>query len=367
MNLQAKKIAQNLLLIMFGLLIGFLLLEVGLRLAVFVTPGIPPSPKLGEFNEELGWSYIPSVDGWEQKPAFFKDSGVVLPPRLVDININSFGFRDREWVLDDDKTRIAFVGDSHIFGHGIDFGDRASDLIQTEQCQSLNFGVSGYSTDQELLLARKTIFPMNADVIILGLFLGNDVEDNAVPFSANTTTTKPYFVLENQELVLKNYPISKIGRESDERQTHFLLGLKRWLNQNIYSYSFIVSLLRSIPLTNNFLVGVEKGRDFTPDLEITVALVKQFNEEAIANNSELIVIFIPAPNQVRKSDDKRNPWISYLTESFEQNNITYIDLLSEFKKNSDQYFYFAFDEHLDENGNKKMAELLLQQPVLSKC
>jgi len=364
-----RKIASKLLLMLFGLFIAFLLLEGGIRILLLFRQQSPASPIYVEFNPDIGWLHIPNASGWDAEPAILKDGQPVPSTRLFDVNINSFGFRDEQWKVRGKQgvQRIAFLGDSYVFGAGLAEHKRFSELLESETCQALNFGVSGYSTDQELLLYRSHVKQFKPDLVVLSLFIGNDVEDNAVPFPANTTKSKPYFVLDGNQLELKNFPVNENQQEqADERQAYFLLEAKRWLNQNLYSYTFIVGLLRSVPFTNSLLVSAEKTQDFAPALELTAAIVEQLRDEARQQNAELLVLIIPSPNQLSKGDDKRNPWVPYLSEKLDQAGVSYIDLLEEFKKLPNENFYFALDEHLDNHGNEKVAELL-QQHELFPC
>src|SRR5262249_18544427 len=72
-----------------------------------------------------------------------------------------------------------------------------------------NSGVSGYSTDQELLWYENEGIKYDTDLVILQL-AGNDVGDNTQQLVSNIYY-KPKFVLENGKLVLTNNPVPKTG------------------------------------------------------------------------------------------------------------------------------------------------------------
>ncbi len=59
----------------------------------------------------------------------------------------------------------------------------------------LNFGIPGYSTDQEYLLIKQQVLYFNPDVILLVVYLANDLFDNELPFPLQANSAKPYFEL----------------------------------------------------------------------------------------------------------------------------------------------------------------------------
>ena len=106
----------------------------------------------------------------------------------AEIAINSQGFRDREYALEKEPGtfRIAVLGDSIVWGHGLALEDtfpkqleRALGEAQPRRVEVLNFGVSGYSTRQEVELYRVKASRFRPDLVIVGYCL-NDAEDSSV-------------------------------------------------------------------------------------------------------------------------------------------------------------------------------------------
>ena len=63
-------------------------------------------------------------------------AGVVSTPDFaVGYRTNSRGLRDREYPLEKPagKTRILALGDSFTFGHGIAYGERFTDILESEE------------------------------------------------------------------------------------------------------------------------------------------------------------------------------------------------------------------------------------------
>jgi len=105
---------------------------------------------------------------YEPKPGFSKGA----------VTINSHGFRDHEYPLKKPPgtTRIVVLGDSVIWGHGLVLEDtfpKQLEVLLNDRLDGnyevLNFGVSGYSLQQEVeqYIARASQF--DPDFSILGL------------------------------------------------------------------------------------------------------------------------------------------------------------------------------------------------------
>jgi lysophospholipase L1-like esterase len=120
-------------------------------------------------DPDIGYTLRPSFDG----PAF----GVML-------RTNRYGFRGPDWRREKDPAsfRIALVGDSHAFGFGVSFehtvGERLASILAVKtgrRFEVLNFGVSGYNSQQELAVFRTDVLAFSPDLVIL-LPCNNDHE-----------------------------------------------------------------------------------------------------------------------------------------------------------------------------------------------
>ncbi len=184
----------RLLLLLGGLLSGFVLLEVVLR--VFPVPAVEihrraPADTSGffDYDPELGWRGRAGahgvLSGWEF---------------TSDIRLNARGFRDTEVAVAKPPGvfRVVLLGDSITWGHGVEQSQRYGDILtedlhlQGRAVQVVNLAVSGYGTDQELLLWEREGRSYCADLVLLGLY-ENDVRENALAFQGRYP--KPYFRL----------------------------------------------------------------------------------------------------------------------------------------------------------------------------
>lgn len=122
-------------------------------------------------DPEVGWILLPGAR------RHWTDEGDGL------IQVNSLGHRDRERRLTPDPavTRIAVFGDSTTEADQVNLGDTYVARLEADlqrsgyTTESLNLGVTGYSPIQELLLMRREAARYRPQVVVLGLFLDNDV------------------------------------------------------------------------------------------------------------------------------------------------------------------------------------------------
>ncbi len=100
---------------------------------------------------------------------------------------NGFGMRDRPH--DPHKApgtfRILFLGDSFVQGHGVSLRDTMVRHLESNlnkpgrpNIEILNAGVFGYSPMLESVYLRDLITPFQPDLVIVGLFLGNDIGED---------------------------------------------------------------------------------------------------------------------------------------------------------------------------------------------
>lgn len=191
-----KRLALRLSLIAAGLLAGFLIAEVGLRVAGYTFPTFYMP------DNDLGYVLKPGMQGWYRKEG---ESYV---------RINSQGLRDREHAKQKppDTLRIAILGDSYAEALQVPLESAFWSVMERRlgECpalaghgvEAINFGVSGYGTAQELIMLRRRIWDYSPDVVLLAVTTNNDITDNAR--ALKHTDEIPYFILRGDSLTLDN-------------------------------------------------------------------------------------------------------------------------------------------------------------------
>ena len=186
------RVAVVLLSIVFALLV----FEVFLRVINFSYPTFyRPDPV-------LGYALEPGAEGWQTKEG------------RAYVRINSDGLRDREHAKQKPSNvlRVALLGDSYAEALQVAREDAFPPLLERQlgQCPAVagreveivNFGVSGYSTTQELLTLRGRVWDYSPDVVMLLVTTNNDVTDNVRVYKEADDI--PYLVEREGGLTLDN-------------------------------------------------------------------------------------------------------------------------------------------------------------------
>lgn len=149
------------------------------------------------YDRELGW--FPKAN----------DELTFTGSRTIHIAHNALGFRDRPHAKEKTRPRLAFVGDSFVWGYDVEMGERFTELLQADLdgIEVFNLGVSGYGTDQCYLLLRKYFDDLRPDAVIY-MFSETDIRDNSVSFNYGAYY-KPYYVLRDGELELRGVPVPR--------------------------------------------------------------------------------------------------------------------------------------------------------------
>jgi hypothetical protein len=159
---------------------------------------------LPDDERNLSYRYDPEL-GWFPKP---NSTNQFTGSRRVTVRHNSDGFRDVAHGPKA-KARIAFVGDSFVWGYDAEAEERFTEKLQARlpDWEVLNLGVSGYATDQELLLLQKWFDRYRPDIVVL-VYCDNDVEENRLNLVYGDYY-KPYFEQVGSRLIQRGVPVPK--------------------------------------------------------------------------------------------------------------------------------------------------------------
>jgi lysophospholipase L1-like esterase len=184
-----------------ALMAPLLLLEAMLRLFGPILPGnydtghyLVRHARLGHFNQ-------PNFDGWIKTSEF-----------TTHVKIGPLGLRDprTDYARPPDTHRILLLGDS--FTEAVQVNDSQTVASRLEasllghtgrRVEVINAGVAGYGTGQEMLLFDQEGLQYQPQVVVLLVFVGNDIGDNSYrpnPDSAEPSS-RPSFELDNEKLI----------------------------------------------------------------------------------------------------------------------------------------------------------------------
>jgi lysophospholipase L1-like esterase len=304
-------------------------LALGIGELAFRVAGVS-NPNFYGPDPERGWVLIPNTTGLWTKEG------------RAEIRINSAGLRGPEVAAKKPPGtfRIAILGDSCVEALQVPEEQTFAKLLEAElaacpaitaahdtNVESLNFGVSGYGTAQELLALRTQVAQLQPDLVLLAFYSGNDVRNNEK--TLDQEELRPYFELQGGRLVLdasfRDHSSYKLRRSWPARAFYGLVNRSR--------------LLQGAKATKSRLDGwlgarkarkVEKGEALqelgldnavyaspTEDAwrnawAVTESLLAQMKREAEATGARFALVSLTTPIQVDPDAAKRQAFAKAL-------------------------------------------------------
>jgi lysophospholipase L1-like esterase len=239
----------------------------------------PERDRFWKYDSLLGWAHQPGQEGVFETPQF----------RTV-VRINENGLRDREhsYERQNDNERILVLGDSFAWGYGVEESERFSQLLEGALgVEVINAGVSGYSTDQELLWYKNEGIKYETDLVIVVL-AGNDVGDNDRQV-VSTIYYKPKFVIEEGQLVPIGYPVPKTSLQG--RFIYSLSQRSALAYFLVQRYFDILSLYSGLKVNsdhaNSPVSGINAERE---SFKLTIALIDEMRNIAELRKAKFMIV-----------------------------------------------------------------------------
>lgn len=348
-------------LVIVGCGIGFLLGEGSLRL---LFPGYVPSAGnernyYCEFDGELGWRPLPNVSSMHQRKDF-----------SVFVHQNQFGLRGPDSMVREKtsaRKRMLIIGDSFVWGYGVDqrwiFTEQ--DVHQSET-ELINFGVSGFGTDQEYLFYKREGRLFQVDEVVLVFTPHNDVTNNLA--AEQYGFLKPYFTLSNQRLVLHR----------DHVQENKTQSVANWFSAN----SRVVNLLdkarrtyrswvvnsrpnRGAAIASTGILNASRAslRD-REGVELTIQIMAALRDTVLATGARFSVVFIPYKPHILNTVSYNHPLVPLLASKLKEAQIDYFEPYFLFLDNEGPVeLYNEFNNHFSPKGHAFFAQVLVDPSV----
>jgi len=279
-KINSRGILINLSLIILSTLFALFLSEIALRLMGFNPLYVSPErDRFWKYDSLLGWAHQPQQEGIFETPQF----------RTV-VRINEEGLRDREhsYKRQNDIERVLVLGDSFAWGYGVEESERFSQQLEEAlDVEVINAGVSGYSTDQELLWYENEGIKYETDLVIL-VIAGNDVGDNDRQL-VSTIYYKPKYVIEKGQLVLTGYPVPKTSP-----QGRLIYSLSQ---RSALAYFLVQRYFDLLALYGKAKVDSDHANSSVSDIntegepfKLTIALIDEIRNTAESRKAKFMIV-----------------------------------------------------------------------------
>lgn len=147
---------------------------------------------IGCSDQDLGWGFKPRARGTVLTSDF--ETAYI---------INSNGIRDKEYYPRNisNRFKIVALGESNVFGQGIDYGKRFTERIEQKlnNAEIINMAIWGFGIDQSFLQLKKDGFRYKPDLVIL--FIIEDSLNRCGDF-LSAIEYKPRFILSSDKTKL---------------------------------------------------------------------------------------------------------------------------------------------------------------------
>ncbi len=387
---QVKQFGLNILLGLGGIAFALGISEIALRIA-----GIS-YPSFYQVDEYRGHALIPGVSGWWTH----EGKGWV--------KVNKDGLRDKEYTKEKPTNtfRIAILGDSFAEAIQVNAEETFWSFIEQElpncprinnqKVEVINFGVGDYGTAQELMTLRHRVKDYSPDMVILGIFTGNDIINNSKVLSPDDRFSP--FLIEKEGQFVMDISFKETEtyqwRSSVPRKIIFSIINNSHLLQVINEARVAFKNRRAMLGQENPTkeeIEVIKYLDFTPELyrenpdknweqawKITEELVKMISQETDATQANFLAVTLSNPVQVYPDKSLRDKYFQQrgIIDEFspekriqslgEKEEFEVLNLAPKFQSYADQnnQFLHGFENtvlgsgHWNQSGHQLAGELI---------
>jgi hypothetical protein len=377
-----RRLTARLLLVLCGLLLGVVFVEMAFRIA---GPNIPLDLTMARFqayHPVYGFFHTPGVSGWVRTEEFtsfvkFNTRGLRGPEVAVPKPVGAF--------------RALILGDSVVEGAQVPEDATMAARLRTElagqaggkRVETVNAGVAGFGTGQELLFLKREGLAYQPDLIVLVVTIANDAADNSIDVAKRwkrSTDRRPFFVVSGGKLeqlpFLEPPPEAWSGVRTFLRDHSVVFTALElwWIGKEVArAQGTVVPTLdaeREVYLN-------ETGEDWTRAWEVTEALLAQVKSTADEAGVPMLVVLSPSewqtyddlwPKLVGTGDQARRRFSAEapnqrLAEIGARHGIQLLDLRPIFRAEvaaGGEPVIFRKDGHWTEHGHDVAAKAISQ-------
>ena len=343
-----EKIVANFFILACSTVFTLLLLEISLKIVnAYIMPFNRQRHIFFQYDEILGWRHRPN------RKSTMKNTRV---------EINAHGVRgdDIPYEKPAGEFRLLFLGDSQIFGDGVEAADTFPQLLEErfKDVKSINAAVIGYGTDQQLLYLRNEGMKYSPDVIVVGLN-AFDFQDN-ISDKVRSGYAKPMFKFRENVVIETNIPVPQFG---------IVTRLNRGLKNLSHLYFFATTGLRRISQRTGRTEGTTYNTDsilpppsqLADSTRITQWILKEIAVEGRKAKATTIVAFLPYDFDFGGYPDYQSKIESLcrqLQRAEKDGGFIFLDVRNELQKKTIESSLFLDTMHFNSEGHKVVAQIL---------
>ncbi|HZO24885.1 MAG TPA: SGNH/GDSL hydrolase family protein [Chloroflexota bacterium] len=376
-----RRLAARLLLVFVGLFLGLLMVEAAFRLA---GPNVPLDLTMARFqayHPVYGFFHQPAVSGWVRTDEFTSF-----------VKFNTQGLRGPEVAIPKpaDTFRALVLGDSVVEGAQVAEDTTMAGRLRAEltalaggrRVETVNAGVAGFGTGQQLLFLEREGLAYQPDLIVLVFTIANDPADNSLAVAQRhklAAERRPFFVLQGDKLELRPFQAPPPEQWS---------GLRTFLRDRsvVFTALELWWIGKSVARAQGDVVPPEDaehevyfnevGDDWRSAWEVTDALLARVQATADAADVPLLLVLSPSELQVyddlwakelgdtSQSRRRYSPGVpnERLTEIAARHGITLLDLRPTFRAEvaaGAPPVIFRKDGHWTEHGHAVAARAVV--------
>jgi lysophospholipase L1-like esterase len=240
-------------------------------------------------------------------------------PRLLTVTSNRYGFRGRRELDEPDaRPRVVVLGDSMVFGEGVEEPERFTEQLEAEERKWRvdNLGMTGFGPDLMLRALEQVGLQLHPAVVVLTIY--TDDLRRVRPEYAGAGFEIPRFVLRSGHLVSIDYPLPRL-----------------WMR------SSIVAATREV-------IWRTSGTEW----RLNAAILDRFREHAQRAAFKLVLIFLPGTSDTPK-DYERRTWLRAYAE---RTGTTFLDLTDPILGRRSESLFIPNNWHLNAQGHRVVAE-----------
>ena len=296
----------------------------------------------------------------------------------VDINTNEFGHRISDIKNSDQtkKSKVFIFGDSFTYGLGVDYEDSFMGIIEKKQSNYdfYNFAVPSYSPTVHLYKFKQAIkenFTPDRVIVFLDL---TDIFDEGSRWNIKDDDQKPYLVYDefkeknfDKKFTHKNFKFSKAiisNLNFNMRKIRQKINIKFKKNYNKVKTSFQASF--TYKDINEFNNSFWSENVFNKGISKIENNIKEISNICKEKNIKFDLVIFPWAETLVYGQKSFN-WETFGEKICDKSKCNFINTFPFFEqiKKENKFWandlYFVNDQHFNKNGNKVLADILIDQ------